>query len=544
MKDLMTLDGSLPHPAVNDLCTQVKSGEINRRQFLRTAALLGITVASASTFLGSALLGNAAHAADAVTPRQGGSLRFACAIQEIQDPMLITWIEASNLLRNSLEYLTWVDADNITHPYLAESWSPSEDLKTWTFNLRQDVKWSNGDTFNVEDVQHNIERWIAADSKSVNRTAFQDISAFEKLGDFQFRLVLKRPMLAIPEMLNAFTCAIVHRSFKAGDDWAKNPLGTGPFKLVSFAVNKQATFAKRADYWRKPANLDELRYVDMGTDISTHLAALQAGQVDVLYRVTVAELDLAKRLPGAQLLTCKSAQTIVMRMACDQKPFDDVRIRKAVVLCADNAQMLKIAYRGMGTLGEDHHVAPSHPEYFPLPKRARDVAGAKKLLAEAGHPNGIDIDLIVGNTQGRYEQDCAQILQQNCAEAGIRINLKVIPATQYWPIWDKAAFSLTYWAHRPLGVMSLELAYRSGAAWNESHYSDPAFDAALDKAMGIIDPKQRAVAMQNVEQILQDACVMVQPFWGDKFTAASKKVQGFKVHPSDFYPMDEVWLSA
>lgn len=544
MKDLMTLDGTLPHPAVNGLCTQVKSSEINRRQFLRTAALLGITAASASTFLGSALLGNSAHAADAITPRQGGSLRFACAIQEIQDPMLITWIEASNLLRNSLEFLTWVDADNITHPYLAESWSPSDDLKTWTFNLRQDVKWSNGDTFNVEDVQHNIERWIAADSKSVNRTAFQDITAFEKVTDFQFRLVLKRPMLAIPEMLNAFTCAIVHRSFKAGDDWAKNPLGTGPFKLVSFAVNKQATFAKRADYWRKPANLDELRYVDMGTDISTHLAALQAGQVDVLYRVTVAELDLAKRLPGAQLLTCKSAQTIVMRMACDQKPFDDLRIRKAVVLCADNAQMLKIAYRGMGTLGEDHHVAPSHPEYFPLPKRARDVAGAKKLLAEAGHPNGIDIDLIVGNTQGRYEQDCAQILQQNCAEAGIRINLKVIPATQYWPIWDKAAFSLTYWAHRPLGVMSLELAYRSGAAWNESHYSDPAFDAALDNAMGIIDPKQRVVAMQSVEQILQDACVMVQPFWGDKFTAASKKVQGFQVHPSDFYPMDQVWLSA
>lgn len=92
--------------------------------------------------------------------------------------------------------------------------------------------------------------------------------------------------------------------------------------------------------------------------------------------------------------------------------------------------------------------------------------------------------------------------------------------------------------------MSLELAYRGGGAWNESHYSDPAFDAALDKAMGIIDPKQRAAAMQSVEQILQDACVIVQPFWGDKFTAVSKKVQGFQVHPSDFYPMGNVWLSA
>jgi peptide/nickel transport system substrate-binding protein len=114
MKELTTLDGAAPHPAVNDLCSQVQRGEINRRQFLRTAALLGITVASASSFIGSALLGNDAQAADATPARQGGSLRFACAIQEIQDPMLITWIEASNLLRNSLEYLTWVDADNIT----------------------------------------------------------------------------------------------------------------------------------------------------------------------------------------------------------------------------------------------------------------------------------------------------------------------------------------------------------------------------------------------------------------------------------------------
>ncbi|MPQ66684.1 MULTISPECIES: ABC transporter substrate-binding protein [unclassified Pseudomonas] len=544
MKDLTTLDGSAPHPAVDDLCTQAKRGQISRRQFLHTATLLGITAASAGSFLGPALFSDSVQAAETGTPRNGGSLRFACAIQEIQDPMLITWIEASNLMRNSLEYLTWVDAQNITHPYLAESWKPSDDLKEWVFNLRQDVKWSNGDAFTADDVEHNFQRWTGAESKSVNRTAFQDIASFEKLGPYQFKLVLKRPILAIPEMLNAFTCAIVHRSFKAGDDWSKNPLGTGPFKLTSFAVNKEATFAKRADYWGKPAYLDELRYVDMGTDVSTQLAALQAGQVDVLYRVTVAELDLAKRLPNAKLLTCKSAQTVVMRMAVDQKPFDDLRIRKAVALCADNAQMLKIAYRGMGTLGEDHHVAPSHPEYFPLPKRARDVTQAKALLAEAGHPKGIDIDLIVGNTQGRYEQDTAQILQQNCLEAGIRINLKVIPATQYWPIWDKAAFSLTYWAHRPLGVMSLELAYRGGGAWNESHYKDPAFDAVLDKAMGIVDPKQRSLAMQSVEQILQDACVIIQPFWADKFTATSQKVQGFQVHPSDFYPMNETWLSA
>lgn len=549
MSSLKTHDGSAPHAGVNDLCEQVKKGEISRRQFLRTASLLGVTAASAQVFLGGALGAATSLFSETVsavegTPVQGGTLRFAMGIQEIQDPALITWIEASNLMRNSLEYLVWVDQDNISHPYLAQSWKPSEDLKEWTFSLRQGIKWSNGDEFNVDDVEYNFRRWTAAGSKSVNRTTFQDVSRFEKLGPYQFKLVLKRPILAIPEMLSAFTCAIVHRGFKNGDDWSKKPIGTGPFELTAFAVNKEARFKRRTDYWQRPAYLDELHYIDLGADIASHLAALQSGQVDALQRVSVAEVDLAKRLPNVTLLKYPSTQTVVIRMANDQKPFDDIRVRQAVVLCADNQQMLDVAYRGFGTLGENHHVSPSHPEYFPLPKRSRDVAKAKTLLVEAGYPNGIDLELVVGNAEGRFEQDTAQIFQQNCAEAGIRIQLKVLPATQYWPIWNKAAFSLTYWSHRPLAVMVLELAYRSGAEWNESHFSNPQFDVALDKAMGIVDPKRRAQAMELVERTLQDAYVMVQPYWSDNFTATSKQVQGFKVHPARFYPMTDVWLAA
>ncbi len=380
----------------------------------------------------------------------------------------MSWIEASDLFRNCLEFLTFVDANNLVHPYLAESWDPSEDLKTWSFKLRPGVKWSNGDTLTTEDVAFTIRRWMAPNSKSSNKSAFGALTDVEVVSPTEFRLHLSKPVLAIPEMLYAYTAPILHRDFDAkGGNWPKNPMGTGPYTMTDYAVGQQATFKRRPDYWGEAPYLDEIRYLDMGPDIGAHLAALAADQTDILYRITTAELDTAKALPNAKLLTGHSAAAICMRMHVKEKPFDDIRVRRAVQLCADNQQILDLAYRGMGVLGENHHVAPSQPEYFALPPFKRDVAQAKQLLQDAGHKDGLDVTLMVGNTQGTYEQNAAQVLQQNCGEAGIRIKLNVVPATEYWPVWDKVPFGLTFWAHRPLAVMTLDLAYRSGAVWNE-----------------------------------------------------------------------------
>jgi peptide/nickel transport system substrate-binding protein len=129
------------------------------------------------------------------------------------------------------------------------------------------------------------------------------------------------------------------------------------------------------------------------------------------------------------------------------------------------------------------------------------------------------------------------------AEAGIRLDLNVRPATEYWPVWNKVPFGITYWAHRPLGIQMLDLCYRTGSTWNETHFSNPEFDAAVDVAQAILDPKARAQAMIAAEKILQDSAVMVQPFWADNFTAAASNVMGHRGNPSHFYRMDRVWLA-
>lgn len=540
MFKLKTLSGRPPHPAVDGLCESLRRGDVGRRDFLRTAAWLGISAASAKAATGLGI--GPANAAE--TPKRGGSVRFACQIQEMQDPAASTYFEAANVYRNVIEYLTRVDADNVVHPYLAASWDPSPDLKTWTFRLQPDVKWSNGDAFTSEDVAANVKRWLGPNSKSSNKTTFGTIRDFEIVGPLEFRLHLDRPVLALPEMLHAPNTPMMHRDFeKSGADWAKNPIGTGPYRLAEFQVGQKATLVRRPEYWGPAPYLDEIRFIDLGTDISTHLAALAGRQVDMLYRINASDLDLAKRLPDIQILTGRAAQTPVMRMQVDQKPFDDIRVRQAVVAACDNGRILDVAVRGSGLVGDNCHVAPFQPEYAPIAASKRDLARAKHLLQEAGHADGIDVVIAVGNTQGVWEQNTAQVLQQQCAEAGIRVRLNVMPAAQYWPIWNKVPFGLTYWAHRPLAVQTLDLAYRSGAAWNETHFADPAFDAALDTAMGVIDPKARSAAMAPVEKILQDAALMVQPFWLNKYTAVSGRVRGYVLNPGDCFDLFKVWLA-
>ncbi len=536
-------DGSPLHPGVAELSNQVRAGQIDRRAFLRTACLLGVSATSAKLFLGDSL--DMITPAQAQTPKMGGTLRFSCRIQEMKDPALVTWTEASDVYRTIIEFLTLTDADNISHPYLAESWKPSDDLKVWTFKLRSGVKWSNGDDFTSDDVEFNFNRWTAKDSKSSNKSSFSAFEKIEKVSPLEFRLHLSKPDLAVPEKLYAYTCPILHRKFEEqGADFPKNPIGTGPYQLAEYAVSRIAKVKRREGYWGDKPYLDEIHFIDNGEDATTQVAALAAGQVDLLFKISITELDLVKKLPNIDLLTANTASTMCIRMQGDQKPFDDIRVRKAIVLAANNQQMLDVAYRGLGVVGENHHVAPSHPEYAKLPPLKRDVAKAKALLAEAGFPNGIEVELVLGNTQGKIEQDTAQILQQNCAEAGIKINLKVLPSAQFWPVWDKVPFGLTYWAHRPLGVMALDLAYRSTGTWNESRFKSAEFDAALDAALGIVDPKARSAAMQKVEQILQDACIMVQPYFSQSFTVVSKKVKGHRMHPSDYFDMRKVWIDA
>src|SRR5690606_7750073 len=187
----------------------------------------------------------------------------------------------------------------------------------------------------------------------------------------------------------------------------------------------------------------------------------------------------------------RTAQTLCCRMRVDAKPFDDERVRKAVTMAVDNEAIKPLVYPEGGDVGQNFHVAPVHPDYEALPPLKRDVEGAKKLLAEAGYPDGIEVTIDVGNTDGPWHQTVAEAMRDQLQEAGIRLNVNVIPASKYWEIWTQTPFGATAWTHRPLGTMVMSLGYRTGVPWNESGFASAEFDAALDEAEATLDAEER-----------------------------------------------------
>ncbi|MDH3593698.1 MAG: ABC transporter substrate-binding protein, partial [Rhodospirillales bacterium] len=364
--------------------------------------------------------------------------------------------------------------------------------------------------------------------------------AVEKVDDHTVRLNLNRPELSIPENLYNYPTAIVHRRFsEEGGDLSKNPIGTGPYELTKFGVGDIAVLSKRKGYWGGDVSLDQIQYIEMGDERAAHVAALASGQVDLIYELYVDQLDVIKKLPNAQLFEAVTAQTAVARMRVSEKPYDNKQLRQALQACIDHERVLELAYRGRGVVAEDHHVSPIHPEFFQLPKMKPEIEKARALYKAAGSPTGLSIDT---NNDQKWEVDAVQAMVQMWKQAGIDVTINVMPGSRYWEVWDKTPFGMTGWTHRPLGVMVLNLGYRSGVPWNESNYANPDFDKALDDAGGTLDVAERRKKMEKVEKILQDDAVISQPLWRSVFTAGSKKVHGFQMHPTIYHQLNKVWV--
>jgi len=560
------------HALLPQLKRQLDGGDVSRREFIRCATLLGVAAGTAYAMAGMAapvMAGNTLPF-PAADPRakHGGRLRIGEMVARMEDPATYNWNEMANQTRPILEYLTMVGPDNVARPMLLESWQPSADLKTWTLHVRKGVMWHNGEELSAEHVAWNIRRWSdpTLGSSNFGLSTFAALTeptgekdakgramrrplknGVQVLDSKTVRLNLAQPVLSVPEDCGEFCTLVVHPSFKA--PLSHNPIGTGPYTLAELRVGDRCVLkriTKTTDgrdfhYWGGEVYLEEIHFYHYEQENQT--AALASGSVDAVYDVSVEQIELAQSIPGAQLLSVETAQTLCCRMQVDVKPFDDIRVRRAIVKAADNAAIKRLVFGEHGLVANNFHVAPVHPEFFPLPPVVRDVAGARRLLKEAGYEKGLALTIVVGNNDGPWQQAACEALRDQVKEAGINLSVSVVPATKFWEIWTKVPFGATSWAHRPLGTMALAQAYRTGASWNESHYSDPEFDKALSEAEATVDVPARRAKMQRVEKILQDAAVVVQPFWRPVFILASSRVHGYQAHPARQMQLNKVWMS-
>ena len=234
--------------------------------------------------------------------KKGGKIRVSTQVQKLTHPAQLAWIQATNQLRHVAEYLTYTDKNNITHPYLLENWQASNDLKTWTLNLRKNIKFNNGDLFTANDVVFTMRQWFDKDVGSAIKGlmgSYLDVDGIEKVDDYQVRLNLKRPEIAVPEHLFHFSAFILnHRTFKG--DFLRAPHGTGAFTIEAYNEGERCLLKARTDYWQKDLPyVDSIEFIDMGSEIAPQAAAIRDGNIDVFDTSGASQVSVYKALEQA-----------------------------------------------------------------------------------------------------------------------------------------------------------------------------------------------------------------------------------------------------
>ncbi len=540
------------HAYIPELKDLYQRGRISRREFLRNATVLGMSLAGASAFL--AACGPTAEPA-APAPaglKRGGTMTIATRVPRVDHPARFSWIEGVNQFRQVCEYLTFTGYDNITVPWLLEKWEANEDLDEWTLYLQKGIKFNDGTELTADDVVFNFGQWLDENigSSMVGLIGgYLSAENIEKVDDYTVKLYLNSGQISVPYDLFHYPAMIVPKTFEG--DITKQPIGTGPYLLEEFIETERAVFKRREDYWKMGADgkslpyIDELVYLDLGEDQAAFIAALQSGQVDNIFNPNADIWQAVKDLPNVSVYSAPTAQTFVIRMRVDQEPYTDVRVRQALKKCIDRQKMLDLAWFGEGQLAHDAHVAPIHPEYCQKEIPPYDPEGAKALLAEAGYPDGLEIELT--SQQARAEPAMAQSLKETAAAGGFNINLNLVPSAQYWDVWTEVPLGITIWAHRPLGTMVPSLAYVADAEgkpvpWNETYWVDEEFSTLLTEAQRTLDVEARREIMCKLEDIQMERGSVGIAFWTKVWYIANSRIKGVDAHPTNYDILYEAWI--
>ncbi len=503
---------------------KVRRGGVDRREFLALASAFGATSATAY-----GMLGLSTPAAAQTAPKQGGTVRIQQEVRALKDPRLFDWPQIANFTRGWLETLITYESDGTFKPALLESWEISDNAKTYTLFVRKDVKWNNGAAFTAEDVARNIRGWcdrdMAGNSMAGRFATLIDPNtnqalegAIEVVDGHTVRLNLPKPDISLIPGMADYPAAIVPEGF-AAETMLEHPIGTGPYLPESLIPGEKGVLVRNTSHsWWNAGNgawLDRIEFLDFGTDPAAWARAARDGAIDMTYSVDGEYADLIGSFDGWTKHDVISMATVVVRpnQAAEVggiKPYADLRVRQAIMKAVDNAILLELGNDGRGEVAQNHHIGPAHPEYSDIGVPEYDPEGARALLKEVGAE---DFEMEVHTIDDAWRKNTTDAVVAQLRDAGFKAKTRVVPGNTYWDNWDSFPFSATDWNHRPLGVQIWALAYRSGEAWNEFGYSNPAFDAILDEALGTVDIDKRRALVAQGEKILQDDAVTIQPYW-------------------------------
>jgi peptide/nickel transport system substrate-binding protein len=359
------------------------------------------------------------------------------------------------------------------------------------------------------------------------------------------KLTLPAPDITIIVNVADYPAAVTHPSYETGDP-STNPIGTGAYLPEVNEVGVRQVLVKNPDHtWWGTAvyggpYLDRIEYIDLGTDPSATVAAAEAGEIDATYRTQGDFVEIFDGI-GWEKSEANTSATLAVRFNQGADLYKDVNVRRALQMAVDNAVVLELGFSGQGTVAENHHVCPIHPEYAQLPPLVVDPAKAKEMIAAAGHAD-TEFELI--SLDDDWQAATCDAVAAQLRDAGIKIKRSMLPGATFWNDWTKYPFSATEWNMRPLGVQVLALAYKSGGAWNETAFANAEFDKLLAEAMSIADADKRREVMAKIEKIMQDEGVLIQPYWRSLYRHFKAGVKGADMHPTFEHHHYKWWLDA
>ncbi|HVK21880.1 MAG TPA: ABC transporter substrate-binding protein [Actinokineospora sp.] len=505
----------------------------SRRGFLGLAGLSVVTLAACST---------SPAAPAAATPKSGGRLRAAFAgggAKEVLDPHLANLFNEAARAKAVYDKLADLGADVAAQPRLAEKWEPNADLTRWRITLRQAV-FHDGKPVRAQDVLSSYAR-ILDPGKAFRAKAslsLIDLANSRAVDDRTVEFALKRPYVEFPNALAAFGAYIVPEDTQ---DFTR-PVGSGPFRFVSFEPGKSVLLKKNSDYWEGAPYLDELEFI-IANEESARTNALLGGQVEYAHDLT--PTTARSHASGGKVTIHRSPNSAVQgfAMKLDRAPFDNRDLREALFLLADRPQLVESTLAGSGQVANDLFGKGYQFYAGDIPQRERDLDKAKALIKKAG-AEGLTIKLDT-STAAAGMVEAATIFADQAKGSGLTIEVVTGNKDTYWADTLKNGSLSSFRS----GAMPIEshIAQRllTTSTTNTTKWTRPEFDALYQKAVSTSDTQARAAVYGEMQRSLHaDGGYLL---WGfaDWIVGTSPKVGGVATAPAntlDWARFDKVWL--
>lgn len=481
------------------------------------------------------LIGGPAARPALAAPRRGGVLRVSVDQAASVIHPLLTRVNPEYLVTELLySNLTRLKLDMTPEPDLALSWSSSEDLKEWTFKLRDGVTFHDGSPCTARDVAATFRAILDPKTASPGRTNVGPIEEVVAADPVTVVFRLTAPFADLPVTVAYTAARIIPAAYAEPgrlDELKRSAIGTGPFKFVSYEPDRLIVVERNAKYY-DPARpyLDRVEIV-VYPDTTAEGSALIAGDTDLMSTVQPTEFGRLQKAAGVKALRVPSGQFCNVNFGCDVKPFSDVRVRRALALTVDRAIMVDLVTEGFGTPGNDTPINQAYHFYRDLPAKTPDIAQAKKLLAEAGYASGLEATLIASDKPSVRTQ-LAVALREMAQPAGFNINVETMPhATYLDQVWKKGNFYVGFYNMQPTADAIFSLLYTSNAAWNETRWNNSAFDKVVSEARTTVEEAKRRALYGEAQRLMSEDTPSIIPTFFDLLGAQRSYVEGYALHP-------------